>query len=121
MSERLVEIGCARFGVGRFDLVVSLGVVEHFTNPVPLFEAHATLADQAVSCSWLCRTTRDSNGWLQRRLDRDGLDRHNLSTMESAMLQRLAEQVGLRHCFTAYVGGFQPTLFERSRSWSQVQ
>lgn len=100
---------------GRFDVVISLGVVEHFDDPAPMFAAHASMARPGATVAIGVPNFKGVNGWLQGRLDREWLGHHNLATLTPERMRELGTGAGLEVERVAYVGGFEPRMFEWKR------
>lgn len=93
-----------------FDVVVSLGVIEHFEDPKPFIERHlAFLKPGGV----LILEVPNMAGWLNLRLLKsarmqDLLSVHNLDVMNRPFFESLVKDFDLRIKFLDYVGGFDP-------------
>ena len=82
------------FPAETFDLVYSIGVIEHFTDPRPMVAAHYRLIRSGGRCVILIPAYRGLYGRLQARFDPENLAIHNLDIMEPQALGRLAEGLG---------------------------
>ena len=79
----------------RYDLVYSLGLIEHFTDTRAILEKHlAYLADDGVLLIEI-PNFRGLNGLVQRTFDRDMYDKHNIACMDPRFLRRICEELGL--------------------------
>jgi 2-polyprenyl-3-methyl-5-hydroxy-6-metoxy-1,4-benzoquinol methylase len=77
------------FEPGSFDVVYSMGVVEHFDDPRPMVNQHFDmLKPGGTAIIMVPHFGADSiYGWLCQRMDREAYDIHNSNMMsESAML-----------------------------------
>jgi SAM-dependent methyltransferase len=98
-----------------FDLVYSLGLVEHFENFAAVIEAHLRYAKPNGIVVVGCPNFLGVNGRIIERLSPSLLAEVELRTMDirSWMLE---ERFGLEHLFLGYVGGFEPLMFWRCES-----
>lgn len=79
----------------RYDLVYSLGLVEHFTDTRAILEKHlAYLADDGVLLIEI-PNFRGLNGLVQKTFDRDVYDKHNIACMDPRVLRKTCEELGL--------------------------
>ena len=103
----------------KYDLVFSLGFIEHFSDPVPLLDkmlsglnATGTLVVGLPNLTCL-------NGILCRAMDKHGgmniLPTHNLEIMNLNFFRHFAEQNGLNTLYLGYVGGFEPDYYDYSK------
>ncbi|MBI4789820.1 MAG: class I SAM-dependent methyltransferase [Chloroflexi bacterium] len=96
-----------------FDLVLSLGVVEHFADPEPVLARHVELLRVGGLLVLEVPNLTGLNYWLMRATRQDDLLRHhNLRIMNRTWFQNMAAKFGLRTRFLGYVGSFEPALFE---------
>ena len=92
-------------------LVYSIGVVEHFEDPVGMISAHlAPLADDGVAIIIL-PNYQDLNRWIQKRLDSENLAIHNLDSMTAAFWEHYAEQFPEFEFKTRQFGRLNPWMF----------
>lgn len=85
------------FDPGRkYDLVYSCGLVEHFSDPVPILAHHARLCRPGGR---VVVTVPNYSGpwqtWLIARLSPETLESHNTEIMSAASLQELMSRAGL--------------------------
>jgi SAM-dependent methyltransferase len=79
----------------RYDLVYSLGLIEHFTDTRAVIEKHlAYLADDGVLLIEI-PNFRGLNGLVQKTFDRDIYDGHNIACMDPQFLRKTCEDLGL--------------------------
>ena len=95
----------------RAQLVYSIGVVERFEDPIGMIKAHiAPLADDGVAVIIL-PNYQGFNQWIQKRLDSDNLDIHNLKSMTKAFWDEYANQFPEFEFKTRRVGRLNPWMF----------
>jgi SAM-dependent methyltransferase len=94
--------------IGSFDLVYSLGLIEHFDDFGEAIRRHARLASPGGWVVIGCPNLGGINRVLMRALRPNALATHNLDAMDVRRWQRPAEEAGLAGVFTGYVGGFDP-------------
>lgn len=95
----------------RFDAVISLGLIEHFGDPLPVVRAHSRLAKPGGVVILGVPNFRGINGTLQKRLDQRWLEIHNTAIMSIPALRKLGVFAGLKAVEAFYCGGFDPNLF----------
>jgi SAM-dependent methyltransferase len=85
------------FAPGSFDLVYSLGVVEHFDDPRILIKRHVDLLAAGGAAVITVPDYRRLYGWIQTRFDPRNLNIHNLDIMTVEAMRSLAPaEPGLR-------------------------
>lgn len=94
-----------------FDVVYSLGFVEHFDDMTNVVSRHLRfLKDDGVLIIGFPNFL-GVNGWIMKRFDKQTLDRHNLKVMELSMWDNIERDLGLDPLFKGYIGGFEPNMF----------
>jgi 2-polyprenyl-3-methyl-5-hydroxy-6-metoxy-1,4-benzoquinol methylase len=99
--------------LGRFDVVYSLGLIEHFTDPLPVVTAHLRLLEPGGTLVLSCPNFLGINGSLVRRLSPALLDTLDVDTMRLESWRRFERDLGLEVLFRGHIGGFEPGLFWR--------
>lgn len=100
----------------RYDLVLSLGFIEHFDDFGGTFGRHLDLVKPGGYLAIGVPRFKGINRlfaalvdvWREPRI----LPAHNLAVMEPAVFEDEAARRGLRTEFCGYVGGFEPALFD---------
>jgi SAM-dependent methyltransferase len=95
----------------RFDLVYSLGLVEHFADYAAAVAAQARLVTAGGVLLVGMPNFRGVNGWFARHIDRARFESHNLAAMDLTGWNTFEEELGLQRLFRGYVGGFEPAVF----------
>jgi len=117
LSAHLIEgdaLGSNPLPKAAFDLVYSLGVVEHFRDPVPVLRRFAEYARPGGRVLTLVPNLVGIWGMLQARVDRSVYDMHVL--YDAGRLDRIHLDAGLRPVDPAhYVGVFGLTLLHSPR------
>jgi SAM-dependent methyltransferase len=95
-----------QFDPGRkYDVVYSCGLVEHFTDPVPVLRHHARLCRPGGR---VVVTVPNYSGplqeWLMGRLDPEMLRTHNLEVMNPTRLRDLLQEAGLTNVVAGQFG-----------------
>ena len=97
--------------LGQFDLVYSLGVIEHFDDTCGAVAAHLRFAKPGGMIMVGCPNYRGANKAFARYVAPAKLAEHNLNAMRidqwPAMFER---KLGLTPIFRGYVGGFEPLM-----------
>jgi len=97
----------------RFDLVYSLGLIEHFSDLIEVVERHVQLVKSGGLLVLGVPNLRGVNGWFFRRLDPSVYATHNLTTMDLSTWASFERPLGLETLFKGYISGFQPRTFRR--------
>ncbi len=97
----------------KFDLVFSLGLIEHFEDTADIVDAHLSYVKPGGTLILGCPNFRGVNGWLLRRLSPSLLRWHNLDAMDISRWPAFERALGLEVKFRGYVAGFQPGIFWR--------
>ncbi len=87
---RCEDVFATTFPLGSFDLVYSLGVIEHFDDPLPIVRRHFELLRPGGRAIIAIPNYGGVYGRLQRRLDPENLALHNTGIMDLDRLARLA-------------------------------
>jgi SAM-dependent methyltransferase len=94
----------------RFDVVMSLGFIEHFDDPVAVVRRHAAWLKPGGTLVLGVPNFRGVHGVLQRMMDRKVLELHNLKVMSREFFAGLADSCGLDTESIEYLGSFEPCL-----------
>lgn len=92
----------------RFDLVLSMGFIEHFNDLDDVFRRHVNLLKKG---GILALGVPNFGGISQKVLARmapDMLSRHNIEAMDLKNWSTLESMYGLTPLFKGYIGGFEP-------------
>jgi SAM-dependent methyltransferase len=98
-----------------YDLVLSLGFIEHFDDLGAAFARHVDFVAPGGRLAIGVPNYRGLNRVVQRFSDPDHLALHNLDAMEPALYARLAAEYGLVVDSIAHVGGFDPIIIKIGR------
>ena len=100
----------------KFDLVMSLGFIEHYKNWEEVLERHFPLVREG---GLLVLEAPNFNGTFQRlihrRLDRRNFEQHFLEAMEPDRWSRVLEENGFEIIFSGYAGKFHFWVQEEER------
>ena len=104
----------------QFDVVVSLGVIEHFSDPEPVVRRHVDFVKPGGMIILNVPNLAGSvNHWLLRRARLQPLiDVHNLKTMQLETFHAMANRLKLEVRFIGHVGGFDPGLVVYNHSYT---
>ncbi len=97
----------------KFDVVFSLGLIEHFQDTTAVVDAHLNYVRPGGTLIVGCPNFRGINGWLLRRLSPSLLRWHNLDAMDISRWPAFERRLNLEVKFRGYVAGFQPGIFWR--------
>ena len=91
---------------GHFDVVISHGFIEHFTNPEPIVSKHLNLLRNDGLLVISIPNVRGINYLLGLVFNREVLPMHNLEIMEARGFARLFENQSVIPLFCGYYGIF---------------
>lgn len=99
--------------LGLFDIVYSLGFIEHFTDLEMVVGKHLDLLKPQGTLVLGVPNFLGINRLFLSRLAPKLLAEHNLEIMNVKNWAGFEKQFGLRAAFKGYVGGFEPAIFRR--------
>jgi len=98
-----------------YDVVVSLGFIEHFDEIENIFTKHYELLNDSGYLVIGIPNFRGLNFHIQKLIDKfieqKIIPNHNLKAMNPQIMDSFAKRLKLEKVFSAYVGGFEPGLF----------
>jgi SAM-dependent methyltransferase len=94
----------------QFDVVMSFGFIEHFTDVDAVVERHLRWVKPGGILVLGVPNMRWIYAAAQRILNQEILDKHNTSIMNLDYFAHLERQFGLSSLFTGYIGSFEPAL-----------
>ena len=97
----------------RFDVVYSLGLIEHFADRARVVEHHARLVRPGGYLVLGVPNFRGLTGWFMRVLAPGTYAAHEISAMDLDDWSEFERALDLRVVWKDYVGGFEPSLFAR--------
>jgi 2-polyprenyl-6-hydroxyphenyl methylase/3-demethylubiquinone-9 3-methyltransferase len=95
----------------RFDMVYSLGLIEHFSDPLPMIRKHVELAKPGGVIVVGLPNFRGISKHVMRVTRPEMLSIHNLTTMDTRTWSRFESESGLEVLFRGYVGGWEPRIY----------
>ncbi len=96
---------------GSYDVVISLGLIEHFTDTRAVLETHLSLVKPGGLLILGVPNFRGINYCIQRYMYAELFATHNTTIMNKAFFTDLAKRSALETVFLDYLGGFEPALF----------
>jgi SAM-dependent methyltransferase len=97
--------------IGTFDLVYSLGLIEHFSDVPAVVAAQARLVRPGGLLLLGVPNFRGVNGWIASRLAPRRFATHNLEAMRLETWDDFEHALGLERLFRGPIGGFEPGVF----------
>ena len=100
----------------KYDIVMSLGFIEHFKDPISILDKHLFILKENGFLIIGVPNFTGINKYLQKNVDKylkpqeKILNTHNLTTMKKKFYIEYAETRELDPVFMSYIGGFEPTL-----------
>lgn len=95
----------------KFDVVLSLGFVEHFESPDSVIEKHIEFLKPNGTLVLGYPNFRGLNHLVQSYLDKSILQGHNLEIMNLEYIRSMAERYHLKLVYGGYLGGIEPSLW----------
>lgn len=96
-----------------FDIVYSLGFIEHFSDLELVIEKHLQLLKPRGILLIGTPNFLGINHWLLKKLNPEQLSIHNLSCMDIKKWETFEKCFNLKVLFKGYIGGFEPRSFIR--------
>jgi SAM-dependent methyltransferase len=96
--------------VGTFDLVLSLGVIEHFDDVPDAFARHTSFVAEGGKLVIGMPNFRGLIGLIQKFSDRQLLSMHNTEAMKPQRYPHLAHESGMSLEDTRYIDGADPAM-----------
>jgi SAM-dependent methyltransferase len=106
--------------LGRFDLVLSLGFIEHFDDVPAAFARHVDFVGDGGRIVIGMPNFRGLTGFLQAWGDRGYLNLHNRRAMDAELYRQLAGAHGMRLDVVRYIDGVDPAMIRATRRSVQV-
>lgn len=95
----------------QFDIVYSLGLIEHFLDPLSVIHKHIQLTKPSGILLLGVPNFLGVNRVLLRIFNPDYLSLHNLSIMNLKSWNRFEDKFGLEIIFKDYIGGWEPRIY----------
>lgn len=95
----------------KYDVVYSLGFIEHFTNVDEVIQKHLEFLKPNGHLVLGIPNFKGLNFLLQKMLDTTVIDDHNLKIMNKNFLLKTGETLHLTPSFIKFIGGFDPLMF----------
>lgn len=90
----------------QYDLVLSCGLIEHFNDTADIINRHIAFVKPGGTLLITLPNFKAVNGWFQRNFDKENYDKHNIDSMDPALLKSICEQAGLKEVKSGYFGRF---------------
>ena len=92
----------------QFDIVYSLGFIEHFTNLEEVIEKHLDLLKPGGILLIGTPNLLGVNGIVMKHIAPERMSIHNLATMDVSNWNNFKQRYELETLFEGYIGGFEP-------------
>jgi 2-polyprenyl-3-methyl-5-hydroxy-6-metoxy-1,4-benzoquinol methylase len=112
---RCEDMFSSSFSKGAFDVVYSIGVVEHFDDPTEVIELHAQFLRAGGTALIAIPNYGGIYGRLQAQFDPENLAIHNLDMMHKSQFLALAPSTEIAHSEVFHYGRFNPWLVSWQR------
>lgn len=103
-----------------FDIVYSLGFIEHFSDTNLVIEKHLNLIKPGGILFLGVPNFLGINHFFLKRLAPQLLSKHNLAVMDLTNWSSFEKKFNLQTIFKGYVGGFQPSNFNRCEKMTVI-
>jgi 2-polyprenyl-3-methyl-5-hydroxy-6-metoxy-1,4-benzoquinol methylase len=97
----------------RFDIVFSMGFIEHFSDLDAIVGKHVEILKKKGILILGVPNYRGISHAVLKRLAPRKLSMHNLETMDIKKWESFEKEYGLKVLYKAYIGGFNPGRFRR--------
>ncbi|KKH95133.1 hypothetical protein EO95_00780 [Methanosarcina sp. 1.H.T.1A.1] len=110
----------------KYDVVISLGFIEHFEDTDSVCKKHADLLKEGGLLIIGVPKLTGLNYYIAKQVDKSVNDKltpnHNLGIMNLVYFERLGSITNCENLFVSTVGGFEPALFDTSKSplWFKI-
>jgi SAM-dependent methyltransferase len=98
-----------------FDVVYSLGLIEHFADRVPIVGQHVRLVRPDGYLVLGVPNFRGLTGWFMRTLQPGVYETHEIAAMDLSRWDAFETAFDLTVVWKGYLGGFEPNIFARRR------
>ena len=98
----------------KFDMVLSFGLIGHFTDTKFIINEHLKFLKPGGTLFITLPNFKSVNGWVQRNFDKDNYDKHNINSMDLALLKTACKDLGLKDIEAYYHGKFSVWLENKS-------
>jgi SAM-dependent methyltransferase len=105
------DIFSVNLNLPQFDIVYSMGLIEHFEDVNPVIKKHLDFLKPGGILILGLPNFRGVNGLFLKRLAPELLSKHNLKTMDTRTWINFEEAFNLETIFKGYIGGFEPMTF----------
>jgi SAM-dependent methyltransferase len=105
----------------QYDLVLSCGLIEHFNDTADIINRHIAFVKRGGTLFITLPNFKAVNGWFQKNFDRENYDKHNIDSMDPALLKSICEQAGLTEVKSGYFGRFSVWLENESQKSAGVR
>ena len=95
----------------RFDFVYSLGLIEHFSDPLPMIKKHVELAKPGGIIVVGLPNFLGISRHILKFTRPEMFSQHNLGTMDIRTWSRFESEANLKVLFRDYVGGWEPRIY----------
>ena len=106
--------------LGTFDLVLSLGFIEHFDDIPAAFARHVDFVADGGRIALGMPNFRGLIGLLQAWSNRAWLDLHNRQAMDAELYRKLARDHGMQVDAVRYLDGVDPVMVRAGRRSAQA-
>jgi SAM-dependent methyltransferase len=103
-----------------FDIVYSLGFIEHFSDTNLVIEKHLNLTKPGGILFLGVPNFSGVNHFFLKRLAPHLLSKHNLAVMDLNNWISFEKKFNLQTIYKGYIGGFQPSNFNRCEKMSTI-
>ena len=90
----------------QYDLVLSCGLIEHFNDTADIIQRHIAFLKPGGTLFITLPNFKAVNGWFQRKFDKENYDKHNINSMDIALLANICKDAGLQVVQSRYFGKF---------------
>ncbi len=104
----------------KYDIVYSLGVIEHFDNMLSIVKKHLIFLKKGGILMIGVPNFLGINKYLMKRLSPKRLSEHNLNAMDKSNWNKFEKELPLKKIFLGYIGGFVPSGINFKEKYSET-
>jgi 2-polyprenyl-3-methyl-5-hydroxy-6-metoxy-1,4-benzoquinol methylase len=100
----------------KFDIVYSLGFIEHFNNPETIIKSHLKFLKKNGLLILGLPDLSSLNGILLKNLDRDFYNKHNIKIMNSEFFKNIQTQIDCKLISFAKISSYEPNMISYKKN-----
>lgn len=86
----------------KYDLIMSIGLIEHFQNTSDIIQKHINFMNSDSQCIIILPNFNGLNGFLNKLFDKENYNVHNIDSMNITLLRQTALNLGMKNIVCDY-------------------